>query len=768
MPSFSHHCMTSHVTGKSVFINDIPLPKNALHAFPFYSPIALGKILSLKTEKALQYPGVECIITAQDIPGQNQMGPVAHDEPCLATENLEFIGQVIAVVAAESREVAQKAASLIELEYEETGTPIITLNDAMTQGKLLQPSRRIDEGDAWEMMEKCDHVFQGNFYSEGQEHWYLETQTALCMPQESGEMKVFASTQNPSETQAIVAEVLGLPKNAVEVEVKRLGGAFGGKETQANHVAAWAALVAHKTHKPVKMHLDRETDQKITGKRHAFYSEYEVGFSKNGLIEALKVKMNSNGGAALDLSMAILERALFHIDNAYFIPNLTVEGRAWKTNLPPNTAFRGFGAPQAMAVIENILDRIARFLKLDAAELRLANFYSSHQPQTTHYGQLVGENPLSKIYEQIIKTSEYSQRRKQILEFNSQNRWKKHGMSLIPVKFGISFTTSFLNQAGALVHIYEDGSVLINHGGTEMGQGLHTKMIQIVAQTFGISQERIRISSTNTTKVPNTSATAASSGTDLNGKAVENACLILKSRLEEAFRMKFIQSGGSLTFEKDSVHCHRFHTSFAELANFAYKKQVSLSSTGFYKTPDLFFDRQEGKGKPFHYFAYGMSVSEVELDVLTGQHRLLRTDILHDAGKSLNPAIDKGQVEGAFVQGLGWVTMEELKYSAKGALLSHSPDTYKIPTIGDIPEDFRVKLTDFTPQPDNIKQSKAIGEPPFIHGLSVFFALKDAVSAVYNHQLEPQLNIPATSEAILLCLNKMKADIHSSEYFIFL
>lgn len=759
--SLEHNSILHHVTGKSIYLNDIPLPSGSLHAFPYYSKIAHGKIISINCHQARQLQGVKAIINYQDIPGKNQMGPVVHDELCLAEDQVEFVGQVIALIAADSREIATRAAALIEVEYEEIAS-VVLVKKAIEKGVMLKPVRKMETGNIEEGFRNSDHQLEGAFYSNGQEHWYLETQTALCIPQEGKEIKVYSSTQHPSETQAIVAEVLGLPKHAVEVEVKRMGGAFGGKETQANHVAAWTALLARYTGKPVKMHLDRDTDQIITGKRHAFYSEYKVGFDAQGKIDALEVKLHSNGGASLDLSMAIMERALFHLDNAYYIPNLKVMGHAWKTNQPPNTAFRGFGAPQSIALIENIIDRIARQLQKDSIDLRALNFYGKEDQNTTHYGQKIGPNPLEEMLTEILDSSQYLQRRKAIHLFNDQNKWKKRGMSLVPVKFGISFTTSFLNQAGALVHIYQDGSVMVNHGGTEMGQGLHTKIRQIAADTLGVSADRVLVSATNTSKVPNTSATAASSGTDLNGKAVENACLMLKARMEEAFKLKFPNEIGNLAFENNQVKSEGEQMSFQELSLYAYLQQISLSSTGFYKTPDIHFDRDKGKGKPFHYFAYGMSISEVELDVFTGRHELLRTDILHDVGDSINPMIDKGQIEGAFVQGLGWVTTEELRYDEKGHLLTHSPDTYKIPTIDDIPRDFRVAFTKNTANPNNIKRSKAVGEPPFVHGLSVWLALKDAVSAVFHHEKEPGLSIPATHEAIVLCIERMKDQDSSS------
>lgn len=756
--SLAHNSILHHVTGKSIYINDIPIPEGSLHAFPFYSSIPHGRIISVNCHEARKLKGVHTIINYKDIPGVNQMGPVAHDEVCLAEDKVEFVGQVIALIAAETRAIATKAAKLIEIQYEELES-VVLVKRAIENGILLKPVRKIETGNIAKGFEESQLKLEGEFYSNGQEHWYLETQTALCIPQEGKEMKVFSSTQHPSETQAIIAEVLGIPRHLVEVEVKRMGGAFGGKETQANHVAAWTALLARKTGKPVKMHLDRDTDQIITGKRHAFYSEYEVGFDSKGFLKALDVKLHSNGGAALDLSMAIMERALFHMDNAYYISNLKVLGHAWKTNQPPNTAFRGFGAPQSIALIENIIDRIARHIKKDPAEIRALNFYGKEDRNYTHYGQTIGPNPLKEMFEEIMNSSDYKIRRAAINEFNEQNKWKKKGMSLSPVKFGISFTTSFLNQAGALVHIYQDGSVMINHGGTEMGQGLHTKMREIAADTLGISPNMVLVSATNTSKVPNTSATAASSGTDLNGKAVENACLILKARLEEAFRLKFPSSQEEIIFSDNYLQSGQEKVLFNELAFFAYFNQMSLSTTGYYKTPNIHFDREKGKGTPFYYYAYGMSVSEVELDIFTGRHELLRTDILHDVGESINPLIDRGQIEGAFVQGLGWVTTEELRYDEKGHLLTHSPDTYKIPTIDDIPKDFRVSFTKNTANPNNIKRSKAVGEPPFIHGLSVWLALKDAVSAVFNHEKEPELAIPATHEAIVLCIEKMKQSV---------
>ncbi|MBN2236661.1 MAG: xanthine dehydrogenase molybdopterin binding subunit [Bacteroidales bacterium] len=753
--SIEHNSIRYHVSGESVYIHDMKLSEDALIGYLVYSSKAHAKIESLNCFHAKAINGVACVLTFKDIPGTNQMGPIAKDEACLIEDEVNFIGAPIALIAANTIETAMKAAQLIEIEYEELPA-IIRLEDAMEHGEAFQKVRKIERGNWQESIENAPHQLIGDLYSGGQEHWYLETQTALAVPREGKEMLVYSSSQHPDETQAIVAKVLGISKNLVEVEVKRMGGAFGGKETQANHIAAWTALLANYTQKPVEMHLSRDIDQLITGKRHPFYSTYEVGFDADGKILGLDVFFNSNGGSALDLSMAILERALFHIDNAYFLPSVRVQGLVWKTNLPSNTAFRGFGGPQGIAVIETVIDRIARKLKKDAAQVRKLNFYSDQPNNKTPYGQEVIYNRLPALYDQLMQSSDYDHRRKEVNTFNAKNEFTKRGIAMVPVKFGISFTTSFLNQAGALVHIYQDGSLAVNHGGTEMGQGLHTKMRQVAADTLGVDISKVNVTATNTSKVPNASATAASSGTDLNGMAVKNACDTLKQRLSDAFRLKFPESKTEIHFSSNKVFDKKYEISFPELALFAYLQQISLSSTGFYKTPDIHFDREKGQGKPFHYFAFGISVSEVEIDVLTGKHRILRTDILHDVGDSINPLIDKGQVEGAFVQGLGWVTSEEMKYSKDGNLLNHSPDTYKIPAVTDIPHDFRVHLLENAGYPGVIKKSKAVGEPPFIHGLSVWLALKDAVSAVGNHHWEPVFHIPATHEHIALSCEKIR------------
>ena len=759
-----HDSAIKHVTGESVYVNDINIGDQILYGHLVYSKYAHANIKSINTKKALELDGVKAIVSYKDIPGANQMGPVFHDEVCLAEKEVNFIGQVILLIAAESKKIAQKAEKLIIIKYEPLEA-IIDLETAIEKDNRLHPSRKIECGNIDSAFKDSMHIIDGSLKTGGQEHWYLETQSCLALPGEGKEIKIYSSTQHPSETQAIVAEVLGIQKNEVEVEVRRMGGAFGGKETQANHYAAWSALLAKATGRPVKIHLTRDEDQIITGKRHRTISNYKVGFGKDGKINALDIDLNLDAGSSSDLTMAILERAMFHVDNAYYIPNLRVIGNAWKTNLPSNTAMRGFGGPQGMAVIENIIDRIARYLGKDALEIRKLNFYKQESENITHYNQKVENNRLPLLYEHLLKTSDYSKRRSQINQFNKLNQFNKKGLAMTPVKFGISFTTSFLNQAGALVNIYKDGTVLINHGGTEMGQGLHTKILKIASEELGISAEFIKVNSTNTSKVPNTSATAASSGTDLNGMAVKNATDKLKKRLANVALEKWdIENEliGEVKFQNNEVCLNtrpELTISFVELINLAYLERTSLSTTGFYKTPDIHFDKEKGEGKPFHYFAFGMAVSEVEVDTLTGFAKVIRTDILHDVGKSISVGIDIGQIEGGFVQGLGWVTTEDLKYDKNGNLLNHSPDTYKIPTIQDIPKDFRVDFLKNVPNPNTIKQSKAVGEPPFMLALSVWLAIKDAISAVGDHQIEPEFSLPATNEVILQSIEKTRKKI---------
>jgi len=757
-----------HVSGKSLFVSDISVNENPLHGRVVYSPHAHAVIKSYNLEKAKASKGVFEVLSYHDIPGKNQMGPVIHDEPCLAEEKVFFVGQAIFLIAADTEENARNAENLIEIEYEVLDV-ILDLRSAIASGEMISDPRKIECGDVEKSLHSSENYLDGNFESGAQEHFYLETQSCICVPREGDEMTVYSSTQHPSETQTIVAEVLGVTNNYINVEVKRIGGAFGGKETQANHYAAWAALMSKSTGKPVRIHLARDDDQKMTGKRHPFLTNYKVGFDNDGRIMALDVVLNANAGFATDLSLAILSRTMFHVDNSYFIPNLRVIGKAWKTNLAPNTAFRGFGAPQGMALIENIIDRIARYLKKDPLEIRHLNFYGEDENNITHYGEVVERNRLPLIYEQITKSSDYFNRRKEIAAFNKSSEFYKKGIALTAVKFGVSFTTAFLNQAGALVNIYKDGTVIVNQGGVEMGQGLYAKIQHIAAAELGIDPKFIYIPATDTSKVPNTSATAASSGSDLNGMAVKNAIYKLKSRLSEIaadiFNSQNVKSptlATDILFKENRIFDSRNtkrSINFTELIPIAHKSRISLSATGFYKTPDIHFDVDKGKGRPFHYFAFGMAASEVQLDILTGSHTILRTDIVHDAGDSIDELIDKGQIAGGFIQGVGWCTTEEIKWDEKGNLLNYSPDTYKIPGVRDIPKDFRIDLLPNVPHPIVIRKSKAIGEPPFMHGLSVWLAIKDAVSAVGDHEFEPEFSIPATNEVILKSIDKIKSNL---------
>lgn len=755
-----HESAKKHVTGEAIYVNDIDIGSEMLIGHIVYSKYAQAKIISYNTDKAKSLHGVYAVLSYKDIPGENQMGPVVKDEPCLAENEVTFIGQAIFLIAAKDKDTALAADKLIDIEYEPLDA-VLDLETAIKKDNIIAPPRKIERGDFDKVLKNSKHKINGILKTGAQEHWYLETQSCLCVPGEDRSVKVYGSTQHPSETQAIIAEVLGVKSNEVEVEVRRIGGAFGGKETQANHVSSWCALLCNATRKPVKIHLFRDDDQIITGKRHRFLSKYEAGFDDEGIINAYSVELNSDAGAATDLSMAILERAMLHADNAYYVPNMRVIGKAYKTNLPSNTALRGFGGPQGIAVIETVIDRIARFLKKDSSEIRYKNLYQSSKNNTTHYGEEVENNRLQIIYDRIIKSSDYKKRREEVNSFNSKNEFEKKGLAITPVKFGISFTTAFLNQAGALVNIYKDGSVLVNHGGTEMGQGLYTKILGIASAELGISPENIIVDATNTSKVPNTSATAASSGSDMNGFAVKNAIDKLKDRLA---LIAVDMMGGkvkpeNIVFEKDFLFDKNNpikKIAFKDLTSTAYLNQVSLSATGFYKTPDIWFDREKGVGRPFHYYAFGMAVSEVFVDTLTGYHKILRTDILHDVGNSLNEEIDKGQVIGGFIQGVGWCTTEDIKWDVKGNLLNHSPDTYKIPTIQDIPQDFRVELLEGYPNPNTIRSSKAVGEPPLMLAFSVWLAIKDAISSVKNHNVEPEFSLPATNEVIVMAVEKLR------------
>lgn len=758
-----HESAIMHVTGEAVYVGDFSPAAQVLHGRVVYSPHCHARIISYDLSEARKVKGVYAVLDYTAIPGHNQMNPVKHDEPCLAEGVVHCVGQAMFLIAADSEEAALEAEKKITVTYEDL-EPILTIGEAKNKGTLLIPPRVYEMGSPDEVIAQAPNVLRGTLKTGAQEHWYLETQGALCVPGENREMTVYASSQNPTETQMIVAEVLGLQANQVVCEVKRLGGGFGGKESQGNHVAAWAALLAHATRQPVRMQLFRDDDQKITGKRHRFESDYTIAFDNNGQILAYVVELNSDAGWCADLSVPIMERAMFHAENAYFIPNVRITGNIWKTNLPSNTAFRGFGGPQGMAVMEHVIDRIARFLKKDPLEIRQRNFYGTDDRNLTPYGQVLKNNRLHIIAGRIIAKTHYAERRKKVDAFNRSHANVKRGLACTPVKFGISFTTSFLNQAGALVLLYKDGSLLVNHGGTEMGQGLHTKILQIAAAEMGLPLESIKVNATNTAKVPNTSPTAASSGTDMNGMAVKDAIDKLKMRLRQ-LAMKMLQNkygdigNGELVFADGKVYFKgevQKGVSVTELADRAHLERISLSATGFYATPEVHFDRTTGKGHPFYYFAFGMAVSEMEVDLLTGRSRAVSVEIVHDVGDSINTGIDKGQIFGGFIQGLGWCTTEVIKWDDKGNLLNYSPDTYKIPTLGDTPEYFEVELLQGAPNPNVIHRSKAVGEPPFMLALSAWLAIKDAVSAAGNHRIEPSFELPASYEVVALAVEEIR------------
>jgi xanthine dehydrogenase molybdopterin binding subunit len=764
----AHESGVLHVTGAAKYVDDVAVDNQLLHGRVVYTHISHGYIRKLDVSQARSLEGVSCVLTHSDLPGVNNMGPVVKDEPVLSDGKLTFIGQAICLIAAKDEATARAAEQLIDLEIEEL-PGIYTIEQAMEAERLLHPPRTIQRGNALDAIQKAPLQLSGSLKTGAQEHWYLETQTCLCIPGEGNDLKVLSSTQHPSETQGLVAEALGLQKNDIEVEVRRMGGAFGGKETQANHTAVWCALLSQASGKPVKIRLFRDDDQIITGKRHPYLIEYEVGFNIKGKITGLALKLHANAGSSTDLSMAVLERAMMHAENSYYVPNILIEGRAWKTNLPSNTAFRGFGGPQGMAGIENILDRIARFLDIDSLDIRKRNLYGTDTSNIAPYGQKIENNRLPTLLEQLEKSSEYYQRRKTIDRFNKSHEFIKKGLALTPVKFGISFTTSFLNQAGALVHIYKDGTILANHGGTEMGQGLHTKIQQIVNMEIGVPLEKIKVNATNTTKVPNTSATAASAGTDLNGMAVKDALDKLKNRIAQVVVKSFARdkSGPNLKPEdlvfKDNKIYHQDITElemdFVQAVNKAYLERTSLSATGFYRTPDIHFDREKGTGHPYHYYAFGMAVTEITLDTLTGHFINERVDILHDVGDSINQRLDIGQIEGGYIQGVGWCTTEECKYDGKGNLLNHSPDTYKIPNVQDIPKDFRTRLLEKVPNANTIRNSKAVAEPPFMLAFSCWLAIKDAISAVADHNFEPDFSLPATNEVILKSIDGLRKNM---------
>jgi len=742
---------TAHLTGETQYIDDLDKPKNLLHGYIFKSPVAYGKIESIYIEEALKVKGVCAILSYKDIPGKNDMGAVFEDEPVLAKEFVEFIGQAILLVAAKNKAAAFEAISKIKVEIKEL-EPTLDIERSFENKNFPFNPLHIENGDVEEGFRKSDFVIEGKLNIGGQEHFYMETQGAMSIPKSDGTILVKTSSQNPSENQYIISHVLRMEASKIEVVTDVIGGGFGGKETQSNWCAVWSSLLAFHCNKPVIMVLDRREDMLITGKRHPANVEYKVGFNKNGRLNSYSSKFLFDIGFSADLSRSIIERSLLHLDNAYFIPAIKSDLYPCKTNKASNTAFRGFGAPQAIAVMEYIMEEISKVTRIDSAIVRKRNFYRKSINNTTPYGQKVKDNILDNLYDRIVFSSEYNDRVKSIKDFNRNSVWRKRGIAMVPVKFGISFTTTFLNQAAALVNMYKDGSVTIHQGGVEMGQGLYDKMLNVASHEFGIPKDSVRICSTNTSIIPNTSATAASTGSDLNGHAIKLAIDRLKTRMNDFAAVNLFSGDKDIVWENSFIYCKKNPNDkhlLSELLNKAYLSRISLSEQAYYKTPGLYFHRENARGNPFYYYVFGISVSEVELDLLTGTHTLLRTDILHDAGESLDSLIDTGQIEGAFVQSLGWVTMEELVYNQKGLLLTASPDSYKIPGIADIPKDFRVSLYTDNPFKGGIMRSRAVGEPPFIYGLSVWLAIKNALT--YFNATPFQLDLPATKEKILKC-----------------
>ncbi len=754
--SVKHDSAPKHVSGEAVYVDDRLEFPNQLHVYARMSERAHARIVSIDTSPCYQIPGVAIAITAKDVPGQLDIGAVMPGDPLLADGKVEFIGQPVIAVAADSLETARKAAMAAIIEYEDL-EPVLDVVEALHKKHFVLDSHTHKRGDSATALASAPRRLQGSLHIGGQEHFYLETQVSSVMPTEDGGMIVYTSTQNPTEVQKLVAEVLGVPMNKIVIDMRRMGGGFGGKETQAAGPACLCAVIAHLTGRPTKMRLPRMEDMTMTGKRHPFYVEYDVGFEDDGLLHGIEIDLAGNCGYSPDLSGSIVDRAMFHSDNAYYLGDATINGHRCKTNLASNTAYRGFGGPQGMVAIEEIMDAVARELGKDPLEVRKRNYYGKTERNVTHYYQTVEHNMLEEMTAELEASSDYAKRREDIRAFNARSPILKKGLALTPVKFGISFTASFLNQAGALVHVYTDGSIHLNHGGTEMGQGLNTKVAQVVAEVFQVDIERIQITATNTDKVPNTSPTAASSGADLNGKAAQNAAQTIKQRLVEFAARKWQIFEEDVEFKNGQVRLRDHYISFEELIQQAYFGQVSLSSTGFYRTPKIYYDRSQARGRPFYYFAYGAACSEVIVDTLTGEYKMLRSDILHDVGASLNPAIDIGQVEGGFVQGLGWLTMEELVWNDKGKLMTNGPASYKIPAVADMPLDLRVKLVENRKNPeDTVFHSKAVGEPPFMLGISVWCAIKDAVASLADYRAQPQIDAPATPERVLWGVEQMR------------
>ena len=756
----AHESARAQVAGSAHYIDDLPEVKGTLYAAPILSTVAHGRLESVDTQAALQLAGVHGVVLAQDIPGDPVLAAFAHDEPVFAQATVQHIGQVIGLVVADSVMQARRAARQVKLSI--TALPaILTVRDALAAESYVLPPVHVRRGDAAQALAQAPHRLQGRLEVGGQEHFYLEGQIAYALPQEQGQWLIHSSTQHPGEVQHWVAHALGIDSHAVRVECRRMGGGFGGKETQAGHLAVWAALAAHKFGRPVKLRLDRDDDFMVTGKRHPFAYEWDVGFDDAGRITGLKLMMAANCGFSADLSGPVADRAVFHCDNAYFLEHVEIASYRCKTHTQSHTAFRGFGGPQGVIAIETILGDIARALGRDALDVRMANLYGLHERNVTHYQMTVEDNILHDLLPQLEQSALYRQRQEAVSAWNAAHPVLKRGLGLTPVKFGISFTATLFNQAGALVHVYTDGSVQVNHGGTEMGQGLHTKVAQIVADELGVPLSRVLVTASDTAKVPNASATAASSGTDLNGRAAQFAARHVRDNLA-AFVCGLDGCGaGAIRFAGGQVISPKRTRRWEDVVKEAYANRIQLWSDGFYRTPKIHYDKTTLTGRPFYYFAYGAACTEVAIDTHTGESRVLAVDILHDVGHSINPAIDLGQIEGGFVQGMGWLTTEQLVWNDEGRLATHAPSTYKIPATGDVPEHLRVQLWHQPNREDNVGGSKAVGEPPFMLAISVYEALRNAIAAARGDgggdaRAPVQLTAPATAENVLRAIGRLE------------
>lgn len=747
-----HESASLHVTGQAHYTDDIPLPAGCLHVALGLSNVAHARILKMDLSRVIAAPSVVSVLTADDIPGENNYGAVLKDDPIFPESLVQFYGQPLFAVVATSMEAARHACLLAEVSYEELPA-ILDVRTAIAQAQFVLPTMRMQRGQPDQAIAAAPHQLSGSFSLGGQDHFYLEGQIAAAVPQEDGGVLVYSSTQHPSEVQHLVAHAMHLPVHQVTVQCRRMGGGFGGKESQPALLAAIVAIAASKLGKAVKLRLDRDTDMVMTGKRHDFESDYRIGFDHEGRLLGIEAMLASRCGYSADLSGPVNDRAMFHLDNCYFLEHVSIVSYRCKTNTVSNTAFRGFGGPQGMLVIETVMDAIARHLDLDPLLVRKRNFYGIGERDVTHYQMKIEDNIIHGLVDQLEQESDYQARKAAIAAANQHNPIIKRGLALVPVKFGISFTATHFNQAGALVHVYTDGTVLLNHGGLEMGQGLHTKVAQVVAETFGLPLSAVKATATDTSKIPNTSATAASSGADLNGKAAQVAAQTIRARMTAFLASKYHVDESAIRFADGQVILGETHLSFADAARQTWFARISLSSTGFYATPKINYDPKTMMGRPFFYFAYGAAVSEVAIDTLTGESKLLRVDILHDVGRSMNPALDLGQVEGGFLQGAGWLTSEELWWNGKGQLKTHAPSTYKIPAVSDWPAEAKVTLLANTQNvEDTIFRSKAVGEPPLMLGMSVFYALRDAVAAAGGATAALGLMAPATPEAVLKAL----------------